>query len=97
MCYSKKQYENRAKRYKALEAEKKVLEAELEKIKADLIRDIETAGAVQGVGETWVIHWTPYEHPSFDSKRFKADYGEELYQSYTKKTPSHKFNITAKK
>ena len=80
--------------------ELKELEALIEEAKAqadslkDDIKSVMNENALDTleVG-SYVVRYTPVSSSRFDTKRFKEEFGEDLYKKYTKEVLSNRFSI----
>ena len=81
-------------------AELKELEALIEEAKAEaeaLRDDIKAEMLAQDTEELaagrYIVRFTPVLSTRFDTKRFKENFGEEVYKAYTKRVSSRRFSI----
>ena len=76
----------------------KELEALIEETKAEALRDdIKAEMLAQDTEEMtagrYIVRFTPVLSTRFDTKRFKENFGEEVYKAYTKRVSSRRFSI----
>ena len=88
MCYTKRQYDNRIRDLKELEALKADIEAQIKRIEDDIKADMGDAEFVQT--DHFHISWRKIISNRFDIKAFKAVH-EKLYNQFIKPTTSRRF------
>ncbi len=72
-----------------IEEAKAEAEALRDDIKAEMMRQ-ETEEMTAG---QYIVRFTPVLSSRFDTKRFKENFGEEVYKAYTKQVSSRRFSI----
>lgn len=91
MCYTNRQYDNRVRDLKELEALKADIEAQIKRIEDDIKADMGEAELVQT--EHFRIDWKRIISNRFDTKAFKETH-ERLYNKFV--TPSETRRFTWK-
>ena len=69
------------------------LKAEAEAIKDELKNEMSLRGLDQMEIGQYIVRWTSVLSSRFDTKRFKEEYGENIYKQYTKEVSSMRFSI----
>lgn len=69
------------------------LKAEADAIKDELKSEMSIRGLDQMEVGQYIIRWTSVLSSRFDTKRFKEEYGENIYKQYTKEVSSMRFSI----
>ena len=69
-----------------IKSEAEALKKEIQNEMAE--RDVEELN----IGK-YIIRWTSVLSSRFDTKRFKENFGEEVYKAYTKEVSSRRFSI----
>lgn len=69
------------------------LKAEAEAIKDELKNEMSLRGLDQMEIGQYIVRWTSVLSSRFDTKRFKEEYGENIYKQYTKEVSSTRFSI----
>ena len=69
------------------------LKAEAEAIKDELKNEMSLRGLDQMEIGQYIVRWTSVLSFRFDTKRFKEEYGENVYKQYTKEVSSTRFTI----
>ena len=83
----------RVEQIKAIESFIKELEAEAESYK-DEIKALMNSEAVETLtAGDYIIRWTPTLTSRFNTKKFKEDMGEAVYNAYLKQVASKRFSI----
>ena len=70
-----------------IKSEAEALKKEIQNEMAE--RDVEELN----IGK-YIIRWTSVLSSRFDTKRFKENFGEEVYKAYTKEVASKRFSIS---
>lgn len=68
------------------------------KVEADSIKDeLKSEMSIRGLDQMevgqYIVRWTSVLSSRFDTKRFKEEYGENIYKQYTKEVSSMRFSI----
>ena len=83
----------KVEKIKAIESFVKELEAEAESYK-DEIKALMNSEAVETLtAGDYIIRWTSTLTSRFNTKKFKEDMGEAVYNAYLKQVPSKRFSI----
>ena len=69
------------------------LKAEADAIKDELKSEMSIRGLDQMEVGQYIVRWTSVISSRFDTKRFKEEYGENIYKQYTKEVSSMRFSI----
>ena len=69
------------------------LKAEADAIKDELKSEMSIRGLDQMEVGQYIVRWTLVLSSRFDTKRFKEEYGENIYKQYTKEVSSMRFSI----
>lgn len=69
------------------------LKAEADAIKDELKSEMSIRGLDQMEVGQYIVRWTSVLSSRFDTKRFKEEYGENIYKQYTKEVSSMRFSI----
>ena len=69
------------------------LKAEADSIKDELKSEMSIRGLDQMEVGQYIVRWTSVLSSRFDTKRFKEEYGENIYKQYTKEVSSMRFSI----
>ena len=78
---------------KAIESFVKELEAEAESCK-DEIKALMNSKAIETLeAGDYIVRWTPTLTSRFNTKKFKEDMGEAVYNAYLKQVASKRFSI----
>ena len=84
----------KVEKIKAIESFVKELEAEAESYK-DEIKALMNSEAVETLtAGDYIIRWTSTLTSRFNTKKFKDDMGEAVYNAYLKQVASKRFSIT---
>lgn len=67
----------------------------VESIKDEIKRHMDDLGIEQMQAGTAIIRYTNVSSSRFDTKRFKAELGEDVYKRFTKEIISRRFTISA--
>ena len=91
MCYTKRQYDNRIRDLKELEALKADIEAQIKRIEDDIKTDMGDAEFVQT--DHFHIGWRTIISHRFDTKTFKETH-RKLYDQFVKPQETRRFTWT---
>ena len=86
--------ENRIYLIKEYEAQAKAATEKAEAIKASIKDDMSKKNLEEIKTPNFIIRWIDVLTSRFDTKRFKEDLGEDIYNFYTKQVPSRRFTIS---
>ena len=78
---------------KELEAIIEEAKAEAEALRDDIKAEMLRQEAEELAAGQYIIRFTPVLSSRFDTKRFKENFGEEVYKAYTKQVTSRRFSI----
>ena len=78
---------------KELEALIEEAKAEAEALRDDIKAEMLRQEAEELAAGQYIIRFTPVLSSRFDTKRFKENFGEEVYKAYTKQVTSRRFSI----
>ena len=78
---------------KELEALIEEAKAEAEALRDDIKAEMMRQDAEELTAGQYIIRFTPVLSSRFDTKRFKENFGEEVYKAYTKQVTSRRFSI----
>ena len=78
---------------KELEAIIEEAKAEAEALRDDIKAEMLRQEAEEMEAGQYIIRFTPVLSSRFDTKRFKENFGEEVYKAYTKQVTSRRFSI----
>lgn len=87
------QLESKIEELNEIEKMMEELKAEAEAIKDELKSEMSLRGLDQMEIGQYIVRWTPVLSSRFDTKRFKEEYGENIYKQYTKEISSLRFSI----
>lgn len=90
MCYTMKQYDNRAKKLMDLEYAKRDIQKQIDAIEADIKADMGENQTVQT--GNYRISWQVIVSNKFDPTAFKAEH-EDLYREFQKQATTRRFTI----
>lgn len=88
-----KMIDNRVMKLRRLEAEIADLEKEVDRIKDELKSELEDRDAEEMHTDSFIVRWTKVISSKFDSKAFKAEYGEDAYKGLCRTVESRRFSI----
>lgn len=88
-----KQIENRIIKLQALEAQKKEIDTLIAEIKAAIQAEMGDAETIDA--GRFMVRWTHYETPKFDSKAFKAAH-PKMYEKFITVTRARRFSFSEK-
>ena len=83
---------NKAREYRAIQAEIKELQEQADALKTVMISEMDARSADELAAGEFTIRYAVYESMRFDSSKLKAD-RPELYSSYSKTTTSLRFTV----
>lgn len=95
MVLTDRQIDNRAKKIKALEAEKKALEEAINALKEELKYFFDYAGLTETETTGYKIIFKDIESTRFDTKTFKKEH-KNLYDKYNKTIGYKRLTISEK-
>lgn len=78
------------KEWEALQAEAAAM---VESIKDEIKRHMETIGTETLEAGQYIARFTTVQSSRFDTKRFKAEIGEDVYKRFCKEVISRRFSI----
>ena len=78
---------------KELEAIIEEAKAEAEALRDDIKAEMLRQEAEELAAGQYIVRFTPVLSSRFDTKRFKENFGEEVYKAYTKQVTSRRFSI----
>lgn len=87
------QLESKIEELNEIEKMMEELKAEAEAIKDELKNEMSLRGLDQMEIGQYIVRWTSVLSSRFDTKRFKEEYGENIYKQYTKEVSSMRFSI----
>ena len=87
------QLESKIEELNEIEKMMEELKAESEAIKDELKNEMSLRGLDQMEIGQYIVRWTSVLSSRFDTKRFKEEYGENIYKQYTKEVSSMRFSI----
>lgn len=87
------QLESKIEELNEIEKMMEELKAEAEAIKDELKNEMSLRGLDQMEIGQYIVRWTSVLSSRFDTKRFKEEYGENVYKQYTKEVSSTRFTI----
>ena len=66
---------------------------EIESIKREIQDEMDKRNTEELDLGKYIVRWTSVLSSRFDTKRFKENFGEEVYKAYTKEVSSRRFSI----
>ena len=69
------------------------IKAEIEIIKREIQDEMDKRNVEELDIGKYIVRWTSVLSSRFDTKRFKENFGEEVYKAYTKEVSSRRFSI----
>ena len=66
---------------------------EIEAIKREIQDEMDKRNTEELDLGKYIVRWTSVLSSRFDTKRFKENFGEEVYKAYTKEVSSRRFSI----
>ena len=78
---------------KELEAIIEEAKAEAEALRDDIKAEMLKQDTEEMTAGQYIVRFTSVLSSRFDTKRFKENFGEEVYKAYTKQITSHRFSI----
>ena len=87
--------ENRIYLIQEYESQAKNAMEKAEALKASIKDDMSRKGLEEIKTPNFIVKWVDILSSRFDTKRFKEDMGEDIYNFYTKQVPSRRFTISS--
>lgn len=78
---------------KELEALIDEAKAEAETLRDDIKQEMLAQDKDEMAVGQYIVRFTPVLSSRFDTKRFKENFGEEVYKAYTKQVASRRFSV----
>lgn len=69
------------------------MKAEAEELKKDIKEEMDARETEELQIGRFIVRFTSILSSRFDTKRFKENFGEEVYKAYTKEVKSRRFSI----
>lgn len=69
------------------------LKKECDSLKDELKDEMAMRNAHELITDRYIARWTPVMSSRFDTKRFKAEIGEDIYLAYTKEVASYRWSV----
>ena len=101
MCKNKQEFNLLVERYRELTAEKKKLESNLDAVKSGMEEYIVAKGKPKEegsltlvvFGDGYKVSLIPLENVSYDGKKLKEDFGEDVMLQYQKVKPYNRIDV----
>ena len=86
--------ESRIYLIKEYEEQSKAFAEKAEALKTSIKDDMTKKGLEEIKTPNFIVRWIDVLSSRFDTKRFKEEIGEDVYNFYTKQVPSRRFTIS---